>query len=133
MASRKLKITNQTIKNLKSGDIVWDTELAGFGVRCQVKAIVYILKKRIKGTQRWLTIGKHGEPWTPDKARTKAKILLGQIADNQDPAQNRDNLKDRPTIKDLCNRFIDEYAKEHKKQSSINVDQMNIDNHIIPW
>tara|TARA_R110002096_G_scaffold435828_1_gene663695 strand:- start:1679 stop:3064 length:1386 start_codon:yes stop_codon:yes gene_type:complete len=132
MATRKAKITKQTIKSLKPGEIVWDTELAGFGVRCQVKAIVYILKKRIKGTQRWLTIGKHGEPWNPDKARTRAKIILGQIADNKDPAQVRDDLKGRPTVKELCNRFMNDYAKEHKKQSSVNVDQMNIDNHILP-
>ncbi|MDG1725877.1 MAG: tyrosine-type recombinase/integrase [Emcibacteraceae bacterium] len=132
MTTRKAKITNQTIKNLKPGEIIWDTDLSGFGVRCQVKAIVYILKKRIKGTQRWLTIGKHGEPWNPDKARTKAKVLLGQIADNKDPAKERDDLKTRPTIKDLCEKFMDEYAREHKKQSSVNLDQMNIDNHILP-
>lgn len=132
MATRKAKITKRVVGSLQAGDVVWDTEIAGFGVRRQVKAVVYILKKRVRGTQRWLTIGKHGEPWNPDKARDRAKILLGQIADKQDPAQVRDDMKGRPTIKKLCECFMDDYAKEHKKKSSADVDQMNIDNHILP-
>mgnify|MGYP002640463605 CR=1 FL=1 len=132
MATIKAKITKQRINSLLKGDIVWDTEIAGFCARRQVKAIVYCLKKRFNGKQLWLTIGKHGEPWTPDTARDEAKILLGQIAANIDPSQIRDTLKDRPTVEELCHRFIEEYAKEHKKASSVNLDQMNINNHILP-
>ena len=132
MATNKTKITKRVIDSLKRGEVAWDSEIAGFGARCQVKAVVYILKTQVMGRQRWLTIGKHGSPWTPNTARDRAKVLLGMIADNKDPATLRDNLKGRPTVADLCDRFIDDYAIEHKKASSVKVDRMNICNHILP-
>ncbi len=126
------KITKRTVDALKQGAIAWDGELSGFAIRRQKEARVYILKYRLRGRQRWLTIGKHGSPWTANKAREKAKSLLGMVADGVDPAETRDALKDRPTVKDLCKRFIEDYAAEHKKPSSLNTDQKNIENHVIP-
>ena len=84
------KITKRTIDALKQGEIVWDSEIKGFGARCQRKAKTYVLKFRAGGRQRWYTIGKHGSPWTVDQARTEAKRLLGVVAEGKDPAANRD-------------------------------------------
>ena len=91
------QITKRTVDALKPGTIAWDEELAGFGIRCQEKAKSYVLKYRFRGKQRWLTIGKHGAPWTPIKARDRARSLLGMVADGIDPAEVRDSLKDRPS------------------------------------
>ena len=37
------------------------------------------------GTQIVKAIGRHGAPWTPDTARTKARQLLGVVAGGTDP------------------------------------------------
>ena len=126
------KITKRTVDALKPGDIVWDTEVRGFGARCQKSAKTYVLKYRYGSRQRWITIGKHGSPWTADGARQQAIRLLGAIADGEDPATIRDSRKDRPTVAKLCERFLEEYATEHKKPLSQDNDKSNCNNHIIP-
>jgi len=132
MASRKVKITNAVIHSLAPGDTAWDTDIAGFGIRRQKKATIYFLKKRVHGVQKWFTIGKHGEPWTAVKAREKAISYLGMIADGKDPALERTAAKDRPTMKYLMERYLDDHASEHKKASSLRADEGSIKNHILP-
>lgn len=126
------KITKTVVDRLLPGQMVWDTEIKGFGVRCQTEAKAYVLKKNIKGRQRWFTIGKHGEPWTAEKARNEALRLLGLIADKKDPAKERDDLKGQATVEDLCDRYIEDYATHHKRPSSVASDKLNIKNYIKP-
>ena len=126
------KITKRTVDALKPGEIAWDSEIKGFGVRCQRKTKTYVLKFRAGNRQRWLTIGRHGSPWTLDKARVETKHLIGMVADGKDPATVRDTLKGQPSVKDLCKRFLENYAAEHKRPSSLYNDQANIQNHVVP-
>lgn len=132
MTTKKANITKTVVDRLKPGDVVWDTQTLGFGVRCQSKAKVYVLKKYYNGKQHWFSLGKQSEGITVNDARKKAEIYLGQIADGKDPAQIRENRKNRPTIAEMCERFLTDYAEEHKKPSSIRMDRKNINNHIIP-
>jgi len=76
-ADRSQKISKARVDALKSGEIAWDGEIRGFGVRCQRRDRVYLVKYRVGGRQRWFTIGKHGSPWTPELARREAKRVLG--------------------------------------------------------
>src|SRR5262245_64128664 len=82
-------ITVRTVQGLKPGETIWDAghreAVKGFGVRRQRGQAVYVIKYRIFGRQRFVTIGRHGSPWTPDKARREAKRLLGDVADGKDP------------------------------------------------
>jgi Phage integrase, N-terminal SAM-like domain len=67
---------------------VWDTDLKGFCARRQKSdAVSYQLKMRVAGRIRWFTIGRHGQPWTPDSARKHALQILADpsIADKPDP------------------------------------------------
>lgn len=132
MATRKEKITKTIVDKLQVGETVWDTELRGFGVRRQKKEKVYIYKKYYNGQQRWFSLGTPSEKMTVTKAREDAEIIIGKIRNGEDPAQIREDLKTRPTMKDLCERFLTDYAEEHKKPSSINMDRKNIQNHILP-
>lgn len=126
------RITKRQVDALKPGSLLWDGAVRGFGVRCQQSAKVYVLKTRVRGKQRWFTIGKHGAPWTVEKARERAEKILGQVADGKDPAKERADAKDQPTMADLCARYLEEYAKEHKKKSSAATDTSNINNHVLP-
>jgi integrase len=113
MASR---ITKRTVDQLQNG-VVWDGEIKGFGVRCRASgAKYYVLKARIGGRQRWITIGRHGSPWTTDNARREAQRLLGLKAAGQDPATARDRQKGVITVAELSARFLRDYVPQRCKR-----------------
>src|SRR5918997_3473133 len=131
--ARPRRITKRVVDALTPNQIVWDADVKGFGVRCQRRDKVYLLKTRVNGRQRWFTIGKHGSPWTAEKARERALRMLAAIADGQDLAALRDSGRVAlPTVSDLCDRYLDEHAREHKKASSTHTDERNIANHVKP-
>jgi integrase len=88
-----LGINVRTVQSLGPGETIWDANhkeaVRGFGVRRQRGTPVYVVKFRAFGRQRFFTIGPHGSPWTPEKARKEAKRLLGLVADGRDPAAER--------------------------------------------
>jgi integrase len=126
------RISMRVVEHLAPGQIVWDTEVRGFGVRRQRAKKIYILKAAISGRQRWFSIGEHGAPWTPDLARKEAQRLWGEIRSGTNLAALREARRVRPTITDLCDRYLEEHAREHKKTSSAHLDERNIENHIKP-
>ena len=131
MGSAARKITKRMVDSLKPGEVVWDSEVRGFGVRCQRRDKVYVLKFRFQGRQRWLSIGRHGSPWTPDKARNEARRLLGMVADGADPGVARDEAKADLSVSDLCNLYVAEGCVT-KRASTIDRDRGRIERHIKP-
>lgn len=103
------KITKTAVDALRPGQATWDSETRGFGARRQVRDAVYVLKCRVLGEQKFLTIGKHGAPWTPETARQEAKRLLGLVAAGQDPARERAAAKAVPTIRQLTAAYLEEH------------------------
>lgn len=85
--SRRARIGLAVLNTIAPNTIVWDTEIKGFGVRLQQNVPSYFLKTRSRGRQVWLTIGKHGSPWTPDLARTEALRLLLEARSGRDIPQ----------------------------------------------
>ncbi len=128
----RVRITKTVVDKLEPGEVRWDSEIRGFGVRRQRKAKKYVLKTRMNGRQRWFTIGEHGSPWTPDTARKKALSLLADVHKGTDIASLRAPSRKQPTMADLCERYLGEHAAQHKKASSAAEDKRNIDNHVIP-
>jgi integrase len=113
--------------------ILWDSELKGFGVRCRPSgARFYILKTRIGGQQRWLTIGRHGSPWTPETARREALRLLGLKATGLDPATQRDRQKGAITVAELGVKFLDEYVAQYCKPTTAELYRYAVELHINP-
>jgi integrase len=116
----EIKITKRAVDQLtpNSGGIpvLWDSDVKGFGLRCRPSgAKFYVVKTRISGRQRWLTIGRHGSPWTVETARREALRLLGLRAAGQDPATLRDRQKSAITVAELGTRFLTEYVPQHCK------------------
>src|SRR5947209_7922461 len=102
-------LTIKTVEALKPGHIVWDVgrgSVAGFGVRRQLKRPSYVLKYRVNGRQRWLTIGLHGGPWTPDTARDEARRLLGEVVKGHDPAGAKESGRKAPTVAALVDQYL---------------------------
>ena len=137
-----VKIGLREVRSLKPGQIVWDAAVKGFGARRQRgDAIAYFLKYRTAdGRQRWLTIGRHGSPWTPDMARDRAKALLGEVVAGTDPSAEKIALRKALTVEQLCDRYFEDASsgkvrtrsKEAKKASTLAIDRGRIDRHIKP-
>jgi site-specific recombinase XerD len=128
----RVKITKRIVDGLGEGRIAWDSDVRGFGVRRQREKKSYLLKARIGGRQRWITIGEHGSPWTPETARHEAQRLWGEIRCGVDIAGLRDRRRVRPAMAELCERYLADHARLHKKPSSLHMDERNIQNHVIP-
>jgi integrase len=128
----RVRITKRIVDGLSEGKIAWDTDVRGFGVRRQKEKRSYLLKVRIGARQRWLTIGEHGSPWTPETARHEAQRLWGEIRSGVDIAGLRDRRRIRPSMNDLCERYLADHARLHKKPSSVRMDERNIQNHVAP-
>lgn len=135
------RITKSVVDKLGVGETVWDTETRGFGVRRQARDAVYIVKYRAGGRQRLFTIGahgaanRHGTTWTPTSAEKEAKRVLGMVADNQDPALDRDDRKSAMTVKELAESFFTrapEKGRRLPKASTLKFYRGLLKNHIGP-
>jgi integrase len=103
---KQARIGVAQINALKPGEVLRDTDVKGFGARRRDGVPSYFLQTRIKGRLRWITIGKHGSPWTPAAARDEAVRLLRAIAAGEDPsAEKRQSLR-AATIADAAALFM---------------------------
>jgi len=127
------KITKRSVEALKPGETLWDAEVKGFGVRRQrSEARTYLVKTRISGRQRWMTIGRHGSPWTVESARKKAKALLGQIADGDDVAADREADGRRLTVAELAERFMADHVEAKRKPRTVRAYRALLDRLALP-
>lgn len=135
------KITKKSVDDLgltEAGkeQTLWDTEIKGFGVRVRPGGVkTYILHYRV-GTGRGAdlkkyTIGRHGSPWTPDKARREADRLLGLVKTGHDPAGQKVADRDSLTVAELCDLYLEEGCPT-KKPSTLATDRGRILRHIKP-
>lgn len=114
----------------------WDSELRGFGLKVTPAGVkVYVLQYHVgtgrNARRRRLVIGRHGSPWTPEKARIEAKRLLGDIADGGDPLERRQQDRKTMTIAELCDLYLAE-GVAHKKATTLRSDRGRIEHHIKP-
>jgi integrase len=101
-------ITIRSVDGLAEGDVLWDagkSAVRGFGVRRQRTAATYVVKFRIRGRQRFLTIGHHGSPWTPDTGRKEAKRILGIVASGVDPCEAQHQHQSQ-TLRAVIDRYL---------------------------
>lgn len=119
---------------------VWDDELLGFGLRIFSSGRKsYLVQYRSAGRTRRYTIGPHGV-WTPETARTEARILLGRIAQGDNPAEEKQLDHKAITVKELCERYLEDAKnglilgkkRRPKKASTIYTDEGRIRCHVIP-
>jgi integrase len=137
------KLTKRVVdaaENRSSEYFIWDEELPGFGLRVfKSGKRSYLVQYRTAGRTRRYTIGLHG-PWTPETARKRARSLLGQIAQGENPAEQRRLDAKAITVKELCTQYLKDAenglvlgkGRQPKKASTILIDKSRIHRHIIP-
>ena len=109
------KVTKATVERLGQGQLLWDQSLNGFGARRQLRHVHYLLRYRLNGRQRFVTIGRHGSPWTPDSARNEARRLLGMVASRTDPANER--VRPAETLGTEIERYLERKRASLKPSS----------------
>jgi len=107
------KLSNDVVKNLaapESGALtVWDADITGFGVRVYAGgARSFFINYRADGRERRHTIGPFPR-WSASAARERAKELRKLIDAGHDPAGEKRDRREAPTVQELIDRYIAEH------------------------
>ena len=115
----KVKLTNRGIESLASGKWMidyMDDGLPGFGVRVhQNGRKSFFVRYASEGKRRRLTLGTYPSLGLSE-ARTKAKEIIGRIAQGGDPQGKRNADRQAPTFADLAEEYIERHAKVKKRR-----------------
>ena len=110
--------------------VIWDTELAGFGIRVRPTGRKYwFVRLRQRGKHRRVSLGK-AEEVDALTARGEARKLLAQIA--LDGLPQRVSVKIAPVLSEYAEEFWTDYSS-HWKASTQKRNQSAIRNDILPF
>jgi integrase len=112
--------------------ILWDSEVSGF--MCKItpagKKSYFLYYRTQDRRQRRPKIGDHGV-MTCEQARSIAQRWLLEVSQGKDPSSDKQELRSMPTMKELADQYMREYAPR-KKASSRKEDKRLWDQHILP-
>ena len=127
----RTKLTQDIVRNAQApatGSVtLWDSEDTGFGIRIFAATArhpqgfrSFFLNYRVNGRERRIKIGSYPD-WTVSAARDEAKKLRKRIDLGEDPAADKTERREAPTVEDLVQRYIDDHlpnlaAREHADQ-----------------
>lgn len=127
---------------------IWDSEIAGFCLRIYPGAAarqgraarparkVFAIKYRIRGIQRWLTLGEYGDgpgKLTADRARKEAASVVVDARRGIDVGAARRRVAGL-TVAGLIALYLEEGPndKPTKRASSWAMDRTNLERHVVP-
>ena len=116
------RITKRTVDALKANGsefTVWDDAVSGFGVRVRPTGaksyvVVYRAGSGRGAPVRRYTIATVGKI-APERARARAKVILGSVAHGHDPAGQKTTERGIPTVAELADRFMAEHVEPKRK------------------
>ena len=109
---KPLRLDNDFIRKVELPDVgavtYWDSDLkvTGFGVRVYAGGSKsFFLNYRVDGRERRYTIGAFPR-WSVTAARDRAKELRTQIDQGHDPAGQKRERREAPTVQELIDRYV---------------------------
>lgn len=163
-AMANAKITKSSVDDTKPDHagktdvFLWDTDVKGFGLKVTPKGNkVYIYQYRIAEPgkaaatpAKRYTIGRHGDPWTPDSARKRAKELAAFVDKGLDPreeeiaaqsakveasrqAAETARVEGELTFEKIAAVWLEHYEGEKaRRPSSVRLAKLVVNNHLTP-
>ncbi|MER8954559.1 site-specific integrase [Mesorhizobium sp. M0833] len=132
----KIKLTKSAVDAAAPQDRDYelrDTTVPGFLLKVTPtgRKIFMLQYQTNAGVRRKPSIGKFGE-LTVEQARKIAQDWLAEVRQGKDPSTEKSAARAAPTMKELCNQFIEDYSKLHNKPRTVEGNELNIKNHIVP-
>jgi integrase len=125
------RVSKTAVDRLRPGETLRDTDLKGFGVRRQHDAPSYFLQKKVHGRLRWFTIGPHGSPWTPERARKEAQRILYGLSAGVDPHQQKVLERGKPTVREAAEQFMASHGPKLKPRTREEYERL-LKLHVVP-
>ena len=146
MAAQRKRIGLREVRALLPHAEIFDAgpgAVPGFGARRRAGPSVsyFVMFRTAEGRQRRYTIGTHGAPWTPEKARERAlEVLTAARVAGADPAAEKKAKRQAATVAELCDLYLADAEAGRlltrrgvaKKPSTLVTDRSRIDRHIRP-
>ena len=115
----------------KDRGILWDDDLAGFGVIAFPSgAKTYIVQYRQNGQSHRYQVGKHGR-LTPDEARSEAKKLLGLVETGSDPIAIKKKAREAPLLNEVAEDYLKLHVQAKRKSRTYDEYARIINQHIL--
>ena len=131
------RLTDRSVKGLplpvRGNRIFYDDVVSGFGCRVTAagaRAFVLNYRRRGDGLERRYTIGAWPD-WSVAGARDEAKRLKRDVSGGVDPLGDLRSERAAATMRDLCDRFIEDYLPR-KRPSTQKSYRQQITAEIIP-
>ena len=116
----------------KDRGILWDDDLAGFGVIAFPSgAKTYIVQYRQNGQSHRCQIGKHGR-LTPDEARSEAKKLLGLVETGFDPVAIKKKAREAPLLNEVAEDYLKLHVQAKRKSRTYDEYARIVSQHVLP-
>jgi len=104
-----MKITAAVVKAAAHGAKLWDSELSGFVLRVSNGGTrTFCMVYRLDGRERQYKIGSW-PTWSVEAARLEARELRKRVDRGEDPAGQKRERREAPTVQDLVERYISEH------------------------
>lgn len=124
-------LTPANARAIKKGERLACQQVAGLELIGRTSYASWRLYYRTHtGLQRRKVIGDYPSLGIDD-AREAAREVLKAVATGRDPAAEWQELKEAPTVADLCARYMVEHARKKKAKSSADEDERQINSSIL--
>lgn len=121
MKTARVRLTRRLIDDLQpaaADRFLWDSEVVGFGLKLTPSGgRSFVLQYRQEGCSRRFAIGRFGSPWSVETARERARVLLGEIAQGDDPQGARCEARREITVAELVELYLSEGMVTRKPTS----------------
>ena len=129
-------LSNRVVDKLtvEKDTVFWDRELTGFGVRVYpTGGKVYVAQARGPDGPKRVTVGRHGVLGA-EQARQRAALIIARVKAGETPVPDPLAVKqnDGPTIRELAERFLEEYAAVRYKPGTMAWTRTVVTRYIVP-
>lgn len=126
-----MRLTPANARAIKPGETIRDHEVIGLELCGHVTKTTWRLYYRFHNEPRRPRLGSFPD-MSLSAAREVAREWKIRIAKGEDPGGERAAARGAMTVDQLCDRYLEEWAKHNKKASSAREDRLLIECHVRP-